>query len=313
MDSGKVIDFPRKCGNEPPKGIKPEKIPEGNRALKLIVGLVAAVSVTGVVALLALGSHNFNPPPPEHPQTGIFSTQRGEHRCEKLPESSEVCLNTGSTVRYVFTLSKRSLEVVTGEAAFTVHHDPRPFEVLSNNMLIRDVSTSFDVYRKSDSTLLTVIDGSVKVLARNGNQTRLESSPESVWKSAPQFHRLQQVEYDESSGVLYQRAPLTDQGLSQFMAWQRGELDLTNMPLWEVLRELSRYQPTESTFILQDKDMRQLRLGGLLKSTNMRDVLDWLEHEHGIRHKDTRGANGKTVITLSRHDLPTRTESGRLK
>lgn len=312
MDSGKVVDFPRKGGNKPPKGIKPDGNPKGNRALKLIVGFVTAVCVTGVVIFLASGSHNFKTPP-ERSQTGAYSTQRGEHRCRKLPESSEVCLNTGTTVRYVFTESKRYLEVVTGEATFTVHHEPRPFEVLSNNMLIRDVSTKFDVYRRSDSTLLTIIDGSVKVLARSGDQARPESETESVWKSAPQFHRLQQIEYDESSRALYQRAPLTDQGLSQFMAWQRGELDLTNMPLWAVLQELSRYQPTDSTFIWQDKEMRQLRLGGLLKSTNMGDFLVWLEHEHGIRHKIAGGANGKRVITLSRRDVPDRTESDRLK
>jgi len=303
MDSAKVVDFPnRRGGNEPSKGIKPDRIPEDNRALKLIVGFGAVVCVTGGVFLLALRSHNFQAPP-EHSQTGTFSTQRGKHRCEKLPDSSDVCLNTGTTVRYVFTGSARHLEVVTGEAAFNVRHDVRPFEVLSNNMLIRDVSTQFDVYRQGDSTLLTILEGSVKVLARSGNQTRSESSdtePESVWKSAPEFHRLQQVEFDESSGTLYVRSPLTEQGLSQFMAWQRGEVDLTNKPLWEVLRELSRYQPTDSTFVLQDKEMRQMRLGGRLESTHMGDFLVWLEREHGIRHAVTGGSNGKTVITLSR-------------
>jgi ferric-dicitrate binding protein FerR (iron transport regulator) len=143
----------------------------------------------------------------------------------------------------------------------------------------------------------------VKVLARRGNQRHLESShtePESVWKSAPEFHHLQQVEFDESTGALYERAMLTEQGLSQFMAWERGEVDLTNKPLWEVLQELSRYQPTDATFRFQDRQMRRMLLGGRLESTHMGDFLVWLEREHGIRHTVAGGSNGKTVITLSR-------------
>jgi ferric-dicitrate binding protein FerR (iron transport regulator) len=301
MDAGNVVVFPNRSGSQVPKGIKPHRDPEGDRTLWVTVGFVAAACVAGVM-ILGFRSHNFEAPL-EHSQTGTFSTQRGEHRCEKLPESSEVCLNTGTTVRYLFTGSARRLEVVTGEAAFNVRPDPIPFEVLSRNLLIRDVSTRFDVYRQGDSTLLTVLEGSVKVLARSGDPTGSKSSRaerELTWKSAPEFHRLQQVEFDESSGMLYVRSPLTEQGLSQFMAWQRGEVDLTNKPLWEVLRELARYQPTDSTFVLQDKEMRRMRLGGRLESTHMGDFLVWLEREHGIRHSITGGPNGTTVITLSR-------------
>jgi transmembrane sensor len=300
MDSGNVIDFPnRKIGDEIPRRSEPPKDPNGKRWVMTIFGIAGAAAFA--TTYLAINAHHVKAPP-SRPLTGSFSTVKGEHRCEKLPEASEVCLNTGTSVRYVFTDHARYLEVISGEATFTVHRDPRPFEVLSGKFQIRDVSTQFDVFRKSTSTVLTVIDGSVKVVARSnrspGDFGRTE--PESIWKSAPEFHRLQQVEFDETTGMLRQRPMLTEQGLSQLMAWQDGEIDLTGRSLNEALLEFARYQPGEMTFNIPDREIRQLQFGGRVETGHFEDFLKGLAKLHGIHHKLTPGPHGDTVVTLSR-------------
>ena len=108
--------------------------------------------------------------------------------------------------------------------------------------------------------------------------------------------RLEQIEFDEATGTLVAHRLLTEQGLSQLLAWQSGKVDLTGKPLFSALDELGRYQPTEVTFAYQDKDMRQMRIGGLVVSTNMDDFLDWLALKHGIQHKRTSGAHGAEEI-----------------
>jgi ferric-dicitrate binding protein FerR (iron transport regulator) len=99
---------------------------------------------------------------------------------------------------------------------------------------------------------------------------------------------------------------LTEQGLSQLMAWQNGEIDLTGRSLNEALNEFSRYQPGEMRFNIPDREIRQLQFGGRIESGHFEDFLESLAKLHGIQHKITRGPHGETVVTLSRN------HSGRL-
>ncbi len=265
---------------------EPVKQPEMGRRWQ-----AAAAAFLGAVALLSLSYYQYQK---DRNATdtlkGAFTTRLGEHRCEKLPDGSDVCLNPKTTVHYSFRGNGRNVELVAGEASFVVRKDRRPFDVLAGGLLIRDVSTAFDVYKKSDSTLMTVVDGRVKVAPINA---------ESGWKTAPEFHRLQRIEFDEATGTLHARATLTENGLSQVMAWQRGRIDLIGQRLDEVLQEFARYQPIER-FHFQDESLRELRMGGELETTNLMDFLDTLKALHGIRYTLTRDPDGHMTVNLSR-------------
>jgi ferric-dicitrate binding protein FerR (iron transport regulator) len=241
--------------------------------------------------------------PTHRTSTGSFVTRLGEYRCEKLPDESEACLNTNSAIRYTFNRSTRNIELVSGEASFVVRKDKsRPFYVLSGGVLIQDLSTSFDVYRRRDSTQVAVIEGRIRIIAPINNQSRLKfahAEADSAWKAAaPEFHRLQQVEFDEATGTLHVLPVLTEQRLSQLLAWHQGRLDLTERTLGEALDEFSRYQPI-SKFSYSDKSLSEIRVGGDMGFANLDDFLAALEHEFHIHHTKT-GTDGNTVVTLSR-------------
>jgi transmembrane sensor len=248
--------------------------------------------------LMALNSHA----PEALTLTGSFSTVKGEHRCETLPDASRACLNTASVIRYSYSRNARNVELVSGEVAFEVHGDGRPFDVLAGGMLVHDLSTSFDIRKKGGSVLVTILDGRVKIVAPIDQDSRLkfgQVQPEEAWQAAPEYHRLQQLEFDEAIGKLHERHGLSERELAQLLAWQRGRIDLTNKPLNEALEEFARYQPIEE-FNFQDKKLRQLRVGGELEATHLMDFLDSLAKVYGIQHTLTRGANGQTVVNLSR-------------
>jgi len=296
MDPGNILVFrTRKIGDDiPRRRSEPPERPARPVSFRVIVMIAAAV-----VGCLVIGIHNLEAPAPLT-VTGSFSTARGQHGCNTAPDTSVVCLNTGTTVRYLLNGHVRHFEVDSGEAAFSVHTENRPLEVGSGRLLIRDIDTRFDVYRKNSSTVVvTVLDGAIKMLARS-NEGLGSREPESAWKAAPTFRRLEQIEFDDTTGTLVARRILTERDLSQFMAWQNGEVDLTNKPLSDALQELSRYQPADVTFAYQDKEMRRMRVGGLVGSTHLDDFLVWLEVKHGIQHKQTSGVHGEAVITLSR-------------
>jgi transmembrane sensor len=293
MKPRNVIRFPvRKIGGEPPK----RHVKSG------IIKLIACGAACGPAIVLYLILAASNSKSPQHPTlTGSYATQLGEHRCETLPDASRVCLNTKTVVRYTFNQQTRNVELVSGEASFAVQSDEhRPFDVLSGGLLIRDLSTAFDVYKKIRSTLVTVIDGRVKIMAIDSASLQKfnHARAESAWKAAPEYHRPQQVEFDETTGTLHERRMLTEQGLSQLLAWQSGQIDLNGRTLGEALEEFSRYQPIEN-FKFQDETLRALHVGGLLQSTHLTDFLDYLQRIQ-IHHTVTKGADGNTVITLSR-------------
>jgi len=139
-----------------------------SRLFKAIVGGVGVLTIAAQLLRLFFAGE----PAADMSLTGILVTHRGEHRCQRLPDGSEACLNTNSEIHYTFNRSTRNIELVSGEASFVVRNDRRPFDVVSRSVLIHDLSTSFDVYQKRHSTQVTVLQGRVKVIAPMNDETR---------------------------------------------------------------------------------------------------------------------------------------------
>ena len=54
--------------------------------------------------------------------------------------------------------------MLRGEALFRVHHDAgRPFRVYTDDAIVQAVGTQFDVYRRDDGTVVSVLEGRVDV------------------------------------------------------------------------------------------------------------------------------------------------------
>jgi transmembrane sensor len=278
--------------------------------LKVIGG---ATAVAAAVTYLFI--HIFDSGAAEgKPATGSFATRLGEHRCEKLPDASQVCLNTNTVVRYTFNRHTRNVELVSGEASFVVQNgDSRPFDVLGGNVLVHDLSTSFNIYKKDHATTVTVISGHVKVAAPM--HTTLISkfragAAESAWERAPDFYQRQQAEFDEINGMLYARRDLAEADLSQLMAWQEGLIDLNGKTLREALAEFSRYQPVEKVSI-PERALRDVRVGGIFQVASLSDFLDSLEHTRQLHHVVTKGADGYMAITVTRQQVATTRSAGK--
>lgn len=292
-----IIKFPREPRDrEPPNG-------RGTNTLhRRILGVAFSVTiVAGGAICLYFGGLRARPPT-ERPVTGSLSTVKGEHHCWKLPDSSEACLNTATVVHYSFTRRARNLEIEAGEATITVHGDERPFEVLSGSMLIRDLSTSFNVRKKEGATVLTVVDGRVKVMApvdTRLHQQFVLAEPEPGWNAALEFQSPQQLEFDEATESLHERPPLSKDQISQLLAWHHGRLDLTSKRLIEALDEISRFQGVDE-FNVPDPVLRQLPLDGDCDPTDLRGFLRALSGKYGIRYSFSHAADGRTTVNLTR-------------
>jgi ferric-dicitrate binding protein FerR (iron transport regulator) len=181
--------------------VAPQKPRHSDRLIRIRRITQACVAL----ALLLRGATDGTPPPSK---PVIYTTALGEHAYIYLDDRSKIELNTGSSVLVNYSATARSIILLRGEAWLEVRHgDQRPFRVYSGPSVIEDMGTQFDVFRRGDSTRVTVTDGRIRInSATSDAQTEL--------------HAGQQVELSGQSGMVLNRATLSADELSRLPAWR---------------------------------------------------------------------------------------------
>jgi transmembrane sensor len=136
------------CPREPP----PRKAPfTGWRRFAIAASIAGLTILAGALGLLELSSP-------------IYATALGEQRSIQFEDGSTVELNSHSKIRVKYSKQERDVELLEGQALFHVAHDvSRPFIVAVGATRVRAVGTQFDVYKKSNGTVVTVVEGRVAV------------------------------------------------------------------------------------------------------------------------------------------------------
>jgi len=193
------------------------------------------------VAMLALGLTAFTP----NGWLGTdaqYETAHGARRSVDLADGSRLELNTDTEVKVHLSHWSRSVELVRGEAYFSVAHDAaRPFAVTAGKGRSVDIGTEFEVFRQRDRVLVAVHQGRVRVDARG---SRALAAPQSL-------------AYDAAGDFLDDDANLDIDNLT---AWRRGRLVFDNRRLDAVLAEIGRYSDT--SIVLADPALAPLKVSG---------------------------------------------------
>ncbi|SDW99109.1 FecR family protein [Pseudomonas sp. NFACC08-1] len=160
--------------------------------------------------------------------SGEYTTVLGERRHIALPDGSMIDLNSRSRVRIQFAHHQRRVELVEGEAMFTVEHDAgRPFTVDAGNGQVTVTGTRFDVRRDADKTRVAVAQGSVKVQGRAAPPAQLAILTAGLGTQI------------DAQGKVATPYAVNAEALT---AWRNGKLVFNNAPLKEVAEEVSRYR-----------------------------------------------------------------------
>jgi transmembrane sensor len=170
------------------------------------------------------------------------------------------------------------VEIARGQALFTVAgEDHRRFRVAAGKAQILAVGTRFDTYRKPDGTVVTVVEGSVVVLAG-------QPPPPDVAAFPPDALRLNagyQVHVD-AAGVLAQPIQVDVQ---QTLAWLQQKIAFEQRPLGEVAEEFNRYGsiPIE----IDDAALRALPISGVFDANDIDSFVAFLQTLDGVRVERT--------------------------
>lgn len=163
-----------------------------------------------------------------------MSTPKGRQFKLVLPDGTKVWLNAASSIRYpiAFTGDTREVEI-TGEAYFEVAHQKmKPFRVqMHDGSQVEVLGTHFNInaYDNEASINTTLLEGSVRVIGRNGNMLLKPG---------------QQAQSRPSGNITLQNQV----NIEQVMAWKNGLFDFQDARLEEVMRQLERWYDIEVTY-----------------------------------------------------------------
>jgi transmembrane sensor len=206
-------------------------------------------AVAASVVAVALGLGLFSGLNHPAPYTAEYSTALGERRHVALPDGSVIDLNSRSRIQVKFEKDRRGIELIEGEAMFSVEHDTsRPFVIDAGNGLVTVTGTRFDVRRDLSETRVAVEQGTVKVQGQGAKFVSLSAGLGT------------RIDAQGTVAAAYAVNP------AELTAWRSGKLVFNNASLSEVAAEVSRYR--EKPLTVGSDKVGNLRLTSVFKSDN---------------------------------------------
>ncbi|MBK4997404.1 iron dicitrate transport regulator FecR [Pseudomonas sp. S37] len=188
-------------------------------------------------------------------QTEQVQVAVGAQREWVLADGSQVLLDSGSRLRIERRLRSRQLELVEGQARFTVVHADAPFIVRSQGVQVRDIGTVFDVRSDVRGVRVGVLEGEVEVGSGHGNVQRLLAG-QQLLAAAGELGPVQAVATDALD------------------AWRSSVLRFDGTPLRDAIVDLQRY--SKLPLRLADQRTGDLRLSGAFDSRQVQALLEQL-------------------------------------
>jgi len=242
---------------------------------------IAALGL-GLVTLGVFWLWNFRSIPQQASPTGVtalhFSTRHGEQQTHRLADGSLLHLNTDTAVTVQYSKTERQVELTSGQAGFEVAHEPkRPFHVFAGPAEVIDLGTQFDVRLRSDSTLVTVVEGHVAVRAADMSERRSTSS-----NPRPPV-RLVELGPDQQVSVSPDEWPATPTAVDakRTTAWLHRQIAFNHEPLERVAAELNRYGPKPIEILTPE--LRKLEVTGTFSIDDTEEFLAFLRTLDGVR------------------------------
>lgn len=209
-------------------------------------------------------------------------TNKGETFSFKLPDGSQVWLNSASRVEIPAAyLEKERRIIVSGEVYVKVAANPsKPFISDMNGVEVTALGTEFNLnaYENEPRPTATLVSGRVRVSSRNAGQASMVLAPG------------QQAQLLESGQLIQRKA--TD--LERIIAWKEGLFHFENADLETVLREFARWYDIQ--IVYQDKPSTNRKFFGIVRRSNtLVQVLEILK-DNEIKFT----VNGKQLIVSTK-------------
>jgi ferric-dicitrate binding protein FerR (iron transport regulator) len=231
---------------------------------------IAAVLIVGLITTTALLYTH-----PEKPSyTSVIetvTTPYGARTNFKLPDGSQVWLNSGSKISFPKQYGEvRNIELV-GQAYFEVVKDGKPFVVKTGLGTIEVMGTSFDAKAYAGENFeTTLVEGSVKVCDNTNQIGTLKPGQQAKITPANEFS-IKEVNIELNT------------------SWREGKLMFVNEPFANVAKELERWYNVKIE--LEGEKLKKLCYTGTIEMETFSEVLELINATTPIKYefnKNTR-------------------------
>ncbi len=208
----------------------------------------------------------------DHTSEVRYATGHGQQITQRLPDDSQLHLDTDTAVTVRYSRTERVAEIARGQVLFQVAHEAaRPFRVIAGAAEVVDVGTRFDAYLLRDATLVTVLEGQVEVSLA----AHLHRAP--AGDRAVSVHAGEQIRV--AAGKLpWQASPADTQ---RNTAWLRRQIIFEQEPLEAVAAEFNRYSavPIE----IETPSLGALAISGTFSADDTESFVAFLKTVEGVR------------------------------
>jgi transmembrane sensor len=213
-------------------------------------------------------------------EEGRYSTPFGEQRIVTLADGSVIELNTDSALNVRFTEHQRAIQMIKGEAFFRVAHDTRrPFVVSTGEASVKAVGTQFNVRMSSDSTLVSVVEGSVEVRDETPDAQAAAGASSVIRVTTGEEASIRPVR-PQTSRKRLAIANIAASSAERSASWTQGRVEFENTPLADVLSDFQRYRDVR--ILVDDESIRELKLTGSFDAHDPASALAYIATLPGI-------------------------------
>jgi transmembrane sensor len=203
-----------------------------------------------------------------------YETGHGEQAAWRLPDGSTLHLNTGGSATVRYTSAERVVDLNRGQVLFEVARgDGRRFRVSAGEAQVLAVGTEFDVYRRRDVTLVTVVEGTVTVY---GGEPPPLSSGIAPSGASLRVNAGQQLGVE--AGKLWSEPVPVDAKAA--VAWLQHQIVAEDRPLGEIVDEFNRY--ARVSIEIDDPALRMLRVSGRFDVYDTESFVAFLSSLEGV-------------------------------
>ncbi len=243
-------------------------------------GAMVASTVLVIMSVLWSLSSGFN-------ESKVISTRLGEQRSVALADGSVVNLNTESQVEIRYSDSIRMVSLAYGEAIFDVAKDAdRPFRVRAGSALVEAIGTQFNIYRQSEQTIVTVVEGQISVSSDHDYEI---SSTDPITPSEKDTLLLAEGKQVRVSKVGVIAAAETI-SVRDATAWTNRRLVFNGDTLDTVVSELNRYNTRQLT--ISDRRVSRKTISGIFNANDPAALIAFLSEIGGLTVETDTTGNG---------------------
>lgn len=250
----------------------------GRRIIQYAAAIIFILGIGGIAGYI-ISKNTQNPT-----VSGIqkFTALKGSVGIIEFADGTKVWVNSGSQISY-HEDGKQRLAELTGEAYFEIRHkEDSPFSVKANQIVVRDLGTTFNIKAYPGDKLIetSLVEGKVDILSKEGN---------SIADLKPGDCAVYHV--DEKSVEI---VPVTRNVMS---AWRDGKFVICDQRLEDIFIELSRWYDVKFKF--ENKEVKDYRYTGTIrKSTTAQQVLKMLKLTANFQYRIIEKQSGSDVVII---------------